>query len=283
MAKRRWAAVVALVVAAGCSSGDDESERGTGVVELAESVDGLLTALDDERNESTLSAMGLGGRPEDLGLTEARGATDEALGALARLDDGEVYPSPNATVGQLESLRVDADAAAGSGASTAQFALGMGIFDGYSAIVDQYVVAGRDSVAELTDDPGLREGMVLLFDVREAIEGDSEIVLRIFGTQLGPMPDSRDSVAELARAAADQQEVIDNLRAAEREPYRSVIESSFPEEQHEEMAGFVEQALNGQVVSIYEVLEAAGGESPEAAPWLGLLRELRLAVEAEAG
>lgn len=287
MSKRGCAAVVALVVAAACSSGDDdESERRTGGHELTESVvgpGGLLSALDDERNASMLSVMGLGGGTEDAGLADARRATEEAVDAVARQDDGEAYPSSEASVRTLKSLRANVDAAAASGASTAQFDLGMEIFDGYSAIVDEYVAAGRDSVVEITDDPGLREGMVLLFDVREAVEADSEIVLRIFGTQLDPAPDSSDRIAELSRAATEQQEVIDHLKGTEREPYRSIVESSFPEDQHQKMAGFVEDAVNGRTVSVLRVLETAGGESPEAAPYLDLLLELWAAVDAEAG
>jgi hypothetical protein len=283
--------VAALVLVGACSSDggqDEETQQGREIVDLTGQVvggGGLLGALEVERTASVMSAAGISGvisEAVDPALLEARDEVDEKLAAVARADDAEVFPAAEDVASTLVELRRDVDAVAGPEATTAQFDVAYELNQRYRAVADGFIAAGRDALPELVDDPVLREGLDLQYLSRDVIEAERDIVFWLFHDSLDDALARPEAIAELSRITTEQSLSIDALKDADHEPYRRVIESTFPEGQHQAMNEFVEQAMNGEPVALFDVLETVGGESPETAPYLALERELAVAVEAAA-
>jgi hypothetical protein len=286
MAKMRWAAV-ALVLAVGCSSGGggqgDETRGDRDVVELTWRVvgpGGFVATLRAERHASTKSALGMQGIVDSPGLEETRAATDEKLDAVARSDGGDVLPPSEEIASVLETLRQEVDAVAGPGASLTQSDRAREIDERYREVGDQYRAAGRASVTEGVDDPAVREGLDLQFLLADVSERESEIIFLILVGPAGGAPADPEETAELSRLAAEQRADVEVLQATDREPYRSVIESSFPEEHYESVEEYTDRVVNGESASPADLI---GGISVDDPSYWGLMSALREAVEAQLG
>ena len=221
---------------------------------------GLLSTLQNERSWAVAQLSGAESSVtlQTKGYPETREATDGALAAFREdLDQGSsdvaaVYRPALDNIGKLAALRQEIDARIASG-PVPDLDFADGIFDRYADLTSPFLDANsRLSLA--IDNPGLRQGAELIDVSSRQIETLADLSRTLIQGGLSGDFEERDEIIAVASLAEQFEQNAQAIKDTRREPYRSLVESGYPEKISTDLLAMAETAISGGQVPMADVL-----------------------------
>jgi hypothetical protein len=281
--------LVVVIDRSGSGDDDDVTEqfavagvRATAVVDALTS-EGQGTALD------LLGAADLvvDADPDVANVPDLRSATDRSIDGLRTWLEGEGDARDDEVVGHydhaldalagLEALRAEIDAgpAATEPGSIGNVADAGQVTDRYEDLLAPLDEAQRAGVPLSTDDPGLRQGLILADTAarqhRLVVALESDLIAGT--TDGGAGLDERAEITAVAERYGELTSNVEVIRGIDRSPYRELVASSFPDQLTADLGAAVEQALAGGPIDLARVLEL--GNLPYDLTYAGLREQAR--------
>ena len=247
----------------------------TGLATATIGPNGLITALQNERNWAAAQLVGV---DQDLamdvsGYEQTRADTDAALAEFeAGLDERSpaarsAYDSAIENLSELEDLRAEIDTyVATTTPSLDNIALTTGVFDQYTALVSQFF-GGMSRISVAMDDPELRQGARLMEAVSRQLETVPQLTNALVlpaSVSSGPgdepgvnQPAEIAKVARLENAFRRQAETLRTPTGA----YEELAAEHFPEQFDQTLADQTALALSTGKVDVPVLL--AGLDVPD--------------------
>jgi signal transduction histidine kinase len=170
--------IVTVIEVTGLASKASEVRDQTNLAAATIGPNGLITALQNERNWATAYLVGVQSqlRLEVSGFDETRAATDEALGQFEAELDRRGEAARAAFAPALDGLakrdelrrRIDEDVA-GTTLDLENIGTSTGVFDEFTALIEPFL-GGMSRISVAMDDPQLRQGARLTETVTRQLE-----------------------------------------------------------------------------------------------------------------
>jgi signal transduction histidine kinase len=255
---------VIIVQVAETSSELEEEQTQSDLATAAIGPTGLMSALQDERNWTSVELIGQGGvvTLDVTGYDETRANTDEAIATFeAEVADkgGDVaaaYQPAIDALQDLETIRADIDKDTGE-RSLANNAFADTIFRRYANLISPFH-EGNTRLALNVDDPQLRRGTELIDVVSRQIETSAELIRSLIQSKLPPDPTiTRDEISEIARLADEYRRQAAGIADGARGPYRDIVNQRLNRMFDRRLLEAAERATIDTDVDINNILEIA--------------------------
>ena len=267
--------LVTLIEVTNVAADAREVRDQTGLATATIGPNGLITALQNERNWAAAQLVGV---DQDLamdvsGYEQTRADTDAALAEFeAGLDERSpaarsAYDSAIGNLSELEDLRAEIDGyVATTTPSLANMPLTTGVFDQYTALISQFF-GGMSRISVAMDDPELRQGARLMEAVSRQLETVPQLTNALAlpaSVPSGPgdepgvnHPEEIAKVARLENAFRRQAETLRTPTGA----YAELAAENFPEQFDQTLADQTALALSTGKVDLPALL--AGLDMPD--------------------
>jgi hypothetical protein len=248
----------------GDSGGDGDGEVAEQFAEAGSWARTVVDALGAERNRASIDLTGSaatigasGSLPE---TPELRASTDRSIAdltsALGRSDPevAALYQPALDTLDGLITLRTELDARPGPG-TPADLEYADQTFQRYADLAAPLREAVGEGLPRITDDPALRQGLVLDHAASEQVATLTSLfrTLVLAATGTGTL-DDQDEVTEVAELQARFATTAETIRGTDRSPYREVVEGAFPEQLTTDVTSTVTAALAGEPIDLETVM-----------------------------
>jgi signal transduction histidine kinase len=253
-------AIVTALEVAQSSQDADEVRSQSALARAATGHQGLITALENERNWAAVELSGIEDSTEVAvtGYNATRAQTDAAIAAFRAEVAGESATVRDAfqpaldALSELEAVRADIDAYTGPKAPGN--AISAEIYDRYAALL-QPLLEANSLVVSAIDNAELRQGALLVDLTTRQAQVHADLARQVVvAVTLGGGVDTTQEIGEISRARArfdrNNRDILDVG-----DPYHELVGELYPQEQVDLLTEEVNAAITTGTANVTRILE----------------------------